>query len=171
MHVSAVALKRLQLDAVWWLVSPQNPLKPARGMASMDERLASARAVARHPRIVVTDVEAQLGTVYSAETLAALRRRFPAARFVWLMGSDNLLQIPRWKHWRSIFQSVPVAVVARPGSALRARSGQAVQTFGSALKDADRRFADLPPPALAIIETRRHPQSATQLRAARGSAA
>jgi nicotinate-nucleotide adenylyltransferase len=128
--------------------------------------MESARHVARHPRIVVTDIEAQLGTVFTEETIAALQRRFPHLRFVWLMGSDNLLQIPRWKNWQRIFQALPVAVVARPGSALQARTGIAMQQFRSAETRADARFANRRPPALALLDARRNPQSATRLRAA-----
>ncbi|MGH7123366.1 MAG: nicotinate-nucleotide adenylyltransferase, partial [Stellaceae bacterium] len=83
LHVSLEALKRLDLDQVWWLVAPQNPLKPTKGMASLEERLASARQLVRHPRIAVTDLEARLGTRYTADTLRELRRRFPNTRFVW----------------------------------------------------------------------------------------
>jgi len=85
------------------MVSPQNPLKPQRGMAPFPVRLRSARAMARHPRIKVTGIEARLGTRYTADTLAALKRRFARTRFVWLMGADNLIQIPRWEEWTTIF--------------------------------------------------------------------
>src|SRR3954471_15978292 len=91
-HLSREAIKRLDLDEVWWLVSPQNPLKPARGMAPLEERMAGAVRLAEPPRLRVTDLEARLGTRYTADTILALKRRFPATRFVWLMGADNLRQ-------------------------------------------------------------------------------
>src|SRR6266700_1688109 len=90
LYVSLTAMRRLGLDYVWWLVSPGNPLKDGRDMASFEKRLASARRTARHPRLIVSDIERQLGTRYTIDTVAALQRRFPAIRFVWLMGSDNL---------------------------------------------------------------------------------
>ncbi|MBV9833149.1 MAG: nicotinate-nicotinamide nucleotide adenylyltransferase, partial [Alphaproteobacteria bacterium] len=96
-HISLEALKRLDLDEVWWLVSPQNPLKAANGMASLADRMEGARSVtATHPRLRVTDLERKLGTRYTIDTVRALRRRHPHARFVWLMGADNLRQLPRW---------------------------------------------------------------------------
>ncbi|MBM3560472.1 MAG: nicotinate-nicotinamide nucleotide adenylyltransferase, partial [Alphaproteobacteria bacterium] len=112
-YVSTEALRRLGLDEVWWLVSPQNPLKPAAGMAPLAERLAGARAVARHPRIRITALEARLGTTWTIDTIVALGRRFPGTRFVWLMGADNLVQIPRWRDWSSIFNRIAIAVIAR----------------------------------------------------------
>ncbi len=113
-RMSLAALERLGLDEVWWLVSPQNPLKPAAGMAPLEARIASARKVARHPRIRPTAIEAELGTQLTIDTLQALRRRFPHVRFLWLMGSDNLLQFHRWVEWRAIARTVPIVVMARP---------------------------------------------------------
>jgi nicotinate-nucleotide adenylyltransferase len=113
-HVSLEVMRRLGLDEVWWLVSPQNPLKSEAGMAPLAARLASARAVARHPRIKPTAIEAELGTRYAVDTVAALQRRWPHVRFVWVMGADNLLQFHRWKRWRQLARAVPIAVVARP---------------------------------------------------------
>ena len=169
-HVSEAALKKLGLDYVWWLVSPQNPLKPSRGMASFDKRLEAAKRLAdRHPRIVVSGVEQELGTRFTIDTLKALKRRFADTRFVWLMGSDNLVQIPRWRRWREIFAQVPVAVVTRPGSALPARHSKAAIRFKSSGLPADARFADAKLPALTVIEVKRNPASGTQLRAASAS--
>ncbi len=99
LHVSEVALKRLGLDYVWWLVAPHNPLKPTIGMAPLDARVSMAAQTAAHPRILVMDIEAALGTRYTIDTLGALERRFPQLRFVWLMGSDNLDQFRHWRRW------------------------------------------------------------------------
>jgi nicotinate-nucleotide adenylyltransferase len=166
MHASLLALKQLDLDYVWWLVSPQNPLKSQWGMAEFSQRIEQARIVARHPRLRVTAIEGDLRTVYTIDTIAALQRRFPRAHFVWLMGSDNLLQIPRWRKWREIFRRVPVAVVTRPGSALAARCGVAAQSFARGVVPANSRFALRSAPALTILDGRRNPQSATALRGA-----
>jgi nicotinate-nucleotide adenylyltransferase len=114
-HITREALKRFRLDRVWWLVSPGNPLKP-RPPAPLPLRLAEARRRMRHPRVAVTDLEARLGTRATADTLAALRRRYPGVRFVWLMGADNLAQFHRWERWRTILATVPVGVLARPGA-------------------------------------------------------
>jgi len=169
-HVSETALKKLDLDYVWWLVSPQNPLKPVRGMASFDKRLAAAKRLAgAHPRMIATGIEEELGTRFTMHTLRALKRRFPQARFVWLMGSDNLVQIPRWRSWQQIFAEVPVAVVTRPGSALPARHSKAAIRFKSSGLPADARFADAKLPALTVIEVKRNKASGTKLRAASAS--
>jgi nicotinate-nucleotide adenylyltransferase len=128
-HISLMALKRLRLDEVWWLVSPQNPLKPTDGMAPFGERLAGAKALARHPRIRVTGIEAGLRTTYTAETLQRLARRMPRLRFIWLMGADNLAQIHQWRDWQQIFRTVAVAVFARPSYCLRALASKAAHRF------------------------------------------
>ncbi len=169
-HISLLALRRLGLDEVWWLVSPQNPLKPARGMSPLPERLAEAARVARHPRIHATAIEAHLGTRYTADTLAALRRRFPNVRFVWLMGADNLAQIPQWRRWETIFHSAAIAIFDRNSYSSRALAGKAARRFAS--KRLPERQAkilvDTPPPAWLFLHTRLHPASATQIRARRG---
>jgi nicotinate-nucleotide adenylyltransferase len=164
LHVSSSAIKTLGLDYVWWLVSPQNPLKSKSGMAVMAERLSSAREAAKHPRIIVTDIEAQFGTFYTIDTLAMLARRFPAIHFVWLMGSDNLVQFPHWRNWQDIFLMAPIAVVSRPGSALKARCGTAAQKFAHARAPADEIFATRLPPTWTIVEARNDPTSSTQIR-------
>jgi nicotinate-nucleotide adenylyltransferase len=128
-HASELALKQLHLNYVWWLVAPQNPLKDARGMAPFATRLTRATAFACHPRIVVTGLESDLGTRFTIDTLHALQRRFGRIHFVWLMGSDNLLQLPHWRDWRDIFAAMPVAVVARPGNVLSARTSKAATHF------------------------------------------
>lgn len=170
-HISLFALKALGLDRVWWLVSPQNPLKSPAEMAALPDRLAWARRVAAHPRIEVTGIETDLGTRYTADTLAKLTRRFPKTRFVWLMGADNLRQIPRWKHWTRIFESVPVAVFARPTYSLSALSGQAAQRYIRrrvsvlGVKGLVRRER----PAWVFLRNPLHTASATAIRQARAA--
>ena len=172
LHVSLEALKRLSLDEVWWLVAPQNPLKPVKGMASFETRLASARALVRHPRIAVTDLEARLGTRYTADTLAELRRRFPNSHFVWLMGADNLGQIRHWERWQDVFRLAAVAVFDRPTYCLRALAGLAAQRFKRRRKPPRdvRRLADAELPAWALFRIRLDASSATALRARKSRA-
>lgn len=125
------ALREFGLDRIWWLVSPGNPLKRD-GPAPVARRVAAARAIMRHPRVTVTDVEVHLGTRFTAQTLARLTALYPGVRFVWLMGSDNLASFHHWDHWKDILRSVPIGVIVRPGSGLRARLSPAAQRFRSA---------------------------------------
>lgn len=166
-HISETALKRLKLDEVWWLVSPQNPLKPVVGMAPFAERLRRAATLARHPRIHVSAIEARLGTQYTADTLAALKRRFPRVHFVWLMGADNLIQLPRWERWSSIFHSMPIAVFARSPYYLRALVGKAAIRFRRYRRrpGSGGCLARMKPPAWMFLHLRLHPASATRIRA------
>lgn len=170
--IAETARKRLRLDAVWLLVSPGNPLKPARGMARLERRLASARdVVAGNARLIATDLEARLGTRFTIDTIQRLRTRFPRVRFVWLMGADNLIQIPRWQFWRSIFRRVPVAVFPRPGFTRAALASQAARLFRSRFVPPARagalRFATAP--AWTLLPMREHPASATAIRAGKAA--
>ena len=130
-HITREALKRFGLDRVWWLVSPGNPLK-ARGPAPIAQRLAHARSIMQHPKVLVTDIEKKLNTRYTAETLTRLRALYPGVRFVWLMGADNLAQFHKWQEWQQIAQSVPMGVVARPGDRISARMSPAAKIFSQA---------------------------------------
>ena len=166
-HVAERALAALGLDQVWLLVSPGNPLKPARGMAPFARRLASARRVADGRRVVATGIEARLGTRYTADTLALLRKRFPRARFVLLLGADNLEQLPRWRRWREIARQTPIAVVPRPGATRRALAGRAARVLGrhrrrpeALLLEAQGAHAPW-----CLIPASEHPASATAIRA------
>jgi nicotinate-nucleotide adenylyltransferase len=169
LHVSDVALKRLGLDYVWWLVTPQNPLKPTTSMAPLYDRLAyAADRFEQHPRVIVVDIEATLGTHYTVDTLTALRRRFHQVNFVWLMGTDNLANFQRWKRWRDIANMVPIAVVMRPGSTLAPLHAKAAQFFAGSRTTDLTSFARSKPPAFAIIEGPRSKASATAIRAQTG---
>ncbi len=131
-HVSREALRRFGLDRLWWLVSPGNPLKP-QGPAPLEARMQRARElVAGDPRIIVSDLEARLGTRYTADTIRALGRLYPGVRFVWIMGADNLAGFHRWQDWREIMQMVPVGVIARPGLRGAARTSKAAQVYRDA---------------------------------------
>lgn len=127
-HITREALKRFGLDRVWWLVSPGNPLKK-QGPAALEKRVRRAREVMQHPRVEVTDIEAHLGTRYTAQTLAKLRAMYPKVRFVWLMGADNLAQFHHWQDWRQIMETVPVGVLARPGQRISARMSRAATLY------------------------------------------
>lgn len=166
--IAEQALKVLRLDQVWLLVSPQNPLKSPAGMAPQAQRLNSARAVlGGHPRLRATAMESAFGTRYTADTLAVLQTRFPRVRFVWLMGADNLVQIARWARWTRIFQSVPVAILARsPYSqkALAAKAARRMARFRLPERSAAG-LAERAPPAWTFLHTRLHPASATAIRA------
>lgn len=168
-HISLLALKHLDLDAVWWLVSPGNPLKDARENAPLADRLVRARAVAGHAAIAATDIETRLGTRFTVDTLAALKTCFPDTRFVWLMGADNLLQMDRWKRWQEIFRLVPVAIFDRAPYASRALAGKAARRFArhQLLWPHARRLADHEPPAWSFFHARLHHGSATAIRARR----
>jgi len=163
-------MRRLRLQQVWLLVSPGNPLKRADGMASFSDRLASARAIADGRRVIATDIEARLGTRYTVDTVRALRRRFPCARFVWLMGADNLEQLPRWRGWRDIVGMVPFAVHPRPSYNQRALAGRAARRLRQARVSERRaaRLVSLPAPAWVFLPGAQHQASATALRRAGG---
>jgi len=114
-RISLFAIDALGLDEVWWLVSPGNPLKPAKGMALLTARVRSAQQQARGAPIRVSAIERELGTVFTIDTIRGLKHRFPKRRFIWLMGADNLAQFDQWKDWRGIARELPIAVIARPG--------------------------------------------------------
>jgi nicotinate-nucleotide adenylyltransferase len=170
LEIALIALRRLALDEVWFLVSPGNPLKSGDGMAPLAARAGSARRIAGpHPRLRVVTVEAMLGTRYTADTLTALTRRFRRVRFTWLMGADNLAQIPAWARWRAIFAAVPVAVFARPGYSVAALAGRAARRFAKARKSGHdlRALPAVAPPAWGFFHTRLNPASASAIRDAR----
>jgi nicotinate-nucleotide adenylyltransferase len=166
---SLLAMKRLKLDRMWWLVTPGNPLKDTRGLAPLKQRIAAARALAHHPRIDITSFEAVINTRYTYDTLRYLLRRCPGVRFVWVMGADNLRSFYRWQKWRNIASLIPIAVVDRMGSSLYATSGRAGQALiRYRLPEQDVvSLADKKPPAWVYIHGLKSPLSSTALRAAR----
>jgi nicotinate-nucleotide adenylyltransferase len=165
-HVTLLAMRRLRLDRVWWLVTPGNPLKELSGLAPLSERMAAARALARHPRIAVTGFEAEIGARYTLDTLEYVAARAAAARFVWIMGADNLAQFSRWRGWRRIAELMPFAVVDRPGWTLRATRSKAALALGPfRIDETDASILpDLPPPAWVFLHGPRSPLSSTVLR-------
>ena len=172
-HVAETAMRRLGLDRVVWLVSPQNPLKDARDSAPLADRMASARraadAAARGPVMIVSDVETRMGTQWTIDTLRVLAARHPGVNFVWLMGSDNLASFHRWRGWTDIMRLMPVAVIARPGSLLDSRTAPAAARFAGARVPAAR--ARLLPymeaPAWTYLTAPLNPRSSSAIRAVR----
>jgi nicotinate-nucleotide adenylyltransferase len=165
-----LAMRRIGLDRVWWLVTPGNPLKDTRGLAPLRERVAAAQALAHHPRIDVTDLEAELGTAYTYETVSYLRRRCPGAHFVWIMGADNLRSFHRWQRWRDIAGLVPIAVIDRLGPSLYATGSAAAHALAHFRlpEAAARTLPGQKPPAWIYLHGLKSPLSSTALRAARG---
>jgi nicotinate-nucleotide adenylyltransferase len=170
-HLSAslLAMKKLRLDRVWWLVTPGNPLKDTRGLAPLAQRIAAARALTRHPRIEVTGLEAVIDTRYTYDTIKWLVTRCPQVRFVWIMGADNLRSFHRWQRWRGIARLVPMAVVDRLGPSLYALAGVAGQALARARipEAAARSLPERSPPAWVYLHGLKSPLSSTALRAAR----
>ena len=160
LYVSLTALRRLKLDYVWWLVSPGNPLKTASSTADFAKRFASAQKIARHPRLMVSDIERQLGTHYTIDTVKALLRRFPQVQFIWLMGSDNLENFHLWWDWQKLARFLPLAVVQRPGHIMASIHAAPIRRYG-----AQRGSPFSRPPAILILDGARNPESATRLRA------
>ncbi|WP_458093564.1 nicotinate-nucleotide adenylyltransferase [Roseomonas sp. WA12] len=174
-HVADMARHVLRLDEVWLLVSPGNPLKPNAGMAPFAERLDSARRIADGRRVIAVDVEARLGLRQTERSLARLRQLFPRARFVWIMGADNMVQLPRWRRWRRLARGTPMAVLPRPGYTRRAVDGPAATALrqhrrhcGALLAGPNEAGRHAP---WCMVPAREHPASATAIRAQRAQRA
>ena len=164
--ITRLALNRLALDRVWWLVTPGNPLKSPTGLAALKARMDAARRLDVGPRVIVSDIEAQIGSRFTYDTLLWLKRRAPGVHFVWIMGADNLRQFHLWRRWRLIAELMPIAVVDRPGSTLKAilsPAGAALARFRVPERDATR-FAAMKPPALLFLHGPRSKLSSTALR-------
>jgi nicotinate-nucleotide adenylyltransferase len=165
-HVAETAMRRLRLDRVIWLVSPQNPLKPTHETADLAHRLAGARAVASGPGMIVSDAETRIGAQYTIDTLRVLKARYPRVKFVWIMGADSLASFHRWRGWTQIMREVPVAVVSRPWIAIRARFSPAARRFAR-FRRPSAQAALLPgmtPPAWVFLRGPFDFQSSTALR-------
>ncbi|MGH6858569.1 MAG: nicotinate-nucleotide adenylyltransferase [Methylocella sp.] len=165
-EASLLALRRLRLDRVWWLVSPANPLKNARELAPLAERVDAARRVGRHPRIKITALEAAIGATYTYQTITYLKKRCPGVHFVWLMGADNFCLFDRWQRWRDIARLVPIAIIDRPGSTLTAPHGRAAEALAPYRRDEtdSALLAMASPPAFIFLHGPRSPASSTALR-------
>lgn len=165
-HITREAMKRLGLDAVWWLVSPGNPLKE-HGPQPIETRIAHARDVMDHPRVTITGIEEQLGTRFTAETLEALFRHYPRVNFVWLMGADNLATFDRWERWDWIMEALPVAVIARPGERVAARTSTAARIYRDRRVPGREaaRITQMEAPAWSLINVPMRPHSSSAIRA------
>ncbi len=167
---SLAALRLLNLDQIWWLVSPQNPLKSSEGMAEFEERLDAAKKIARHPKIQVSDFEARIGEQRTARTIAALKVTYPQHKFVWLMGADNMVQLPKWQQWQQIMDMVPVAIFNRPGYTYKALNGKVASMYrknrvlNTLFGDYRRQLAEMAPPAWAFLPETAFNLSSTQIR-------
>ncbi|MCO5080477.1 MAG: nicotinate-nucleotide adenylyltransferase [Rhizobiaceae bacterium] len=164
--VAEIALRRLALDQLWWMVTPGNPLKSTRELAPLAERIRLSEAVAEDPRIKVTAFEASYRVRYTADTLALVKRLNPGVDFVWIMGADNLRDFHRWQRWRKIAMTFPIAVIDRPGSTLSFLSSLVAKTFDYArIDEGDApRLARMKPPAWTFIHGPRSSLSSTALR-------
>ncbi|MDO9381456.1 MAG: nicotinate-nucleotide adenylyltransferase [Hyphomicrobiaceae bacterium] len=165
--VARTAVRRLQLDQLWWLVTPGNPLKAHDGLAPLEQRMEACRTLAgTDPRMKVTSFEAQLGSAYTALTLEYLKRRFPDVRFVWVMGADNLANFHCWQNWRGIAGMMPIAVVDRPGWRLRALASPAAQALRNSQipETGAASLATIPTPCWTFLTSKLSSLSSTELR-------
>lgn len=166
-HISTLSLEALGLDEVWWLVSPQNPLKSMSNMASFAERYAQAKICATiNPRIHVSNVETHLGTCFTVDSLKAIKNHYPDCAFVWIVGADNLRQMPKWKGWREIFRTVPIAVFPRAPYSIRALGGRAARCFDAGRIEVRqaKKLVNMPPPAWVFLKAPKHGASSTSIR-------
>jgi nicotinate-nucleotide adenylyltransferase len=166
-EASLLAMKRLGLDRMWWLVTPGNPLKDTSELPPVEERIAAAHALADHPRIDVTGFESVIGLTYTCDTIAYILRECPDVKFVWIMGADNLKGFHRWKNWRGIFGAIPIAIMDRGGIGLSATSGPAAIHFARARipENQAMTLADRTPPAWVYLHGFKSDLSSTALRA------
>ncbi|WP_283806871.1 nicotinate-nucleotide adenylyltransferase [Bradyrhizobium canariense] len=169
--ISLFAIKRLNLDRVWWLVTPGNPLKDRGALHDLGERAEAARQMANDPRIDVSCLEAVIGTRYTVDTITYLRRRTSGLRLVWIMGADNLAQFHRWQSWQRIAAAVPIAVIDRPPQSFRALSAPAAQALAHYRIPENQagRLADCAAPAWVFLTGMKSNLSSTGLRNPDGS--
>ena len=164
--ITRIALTRLRLDRVWWMVTPGNPLKSSDELAALDDRVEKARLLLDDPRVAITGFEAEIGARYTCDSVAFLKARAPGVKFVWLMGADNLMQFHLWRNWRAIAAAAPIAVIDRPGSTLKALASRAAQAMArTRIPEREAaHLADRPPPAFVFLHGPRSTLSSTALR-------
>ena len=135
--VAEIALRRLGLDQLWWMVTPGNPLKNRADLAPLATRIKACEALVSDPRIKITAFEQSFGVTYTANTLRLIKAKNPLARFIWIMGADNLRSFHRWQNWRTIAETFPIAVIDRPGATLAYLSSTMAQAYSHARVDED----------------------------------
>ena len=164
-HITKEALKRFKLDQVWWLISPKNPLK-AKNPNTVSQRIKEAKLLFSHPRVVITDLEIQLTTQYTSDTILKLKKLYPGVSFVWLMGADNIPSFNLWKNWKKIMREVPIGVVDRPGSNYATRKNKMTESFkGEKIPGTHSKLlAFTEPPAWCYISTSLNHTSSSQIR-------
>ena len=167
--VALTALKALKLDAVWWMVSPQNPLKDPAETDDFAERLSAAKKLAHHPRFLVTDLEKHLGTRNTAQTLAKLKPMLARGQFVWIMGADSFAGLHQWNRWRDIVKTLPLAVIDRPGHGLKAMSSPAARLLAKyrVNRRSAAKLVGTKPPAWVFLSLPLRKESSTAIRKAR----
>lgn len=167
LHVARAGLRQLQLDEIWWLVSPQNPLKPEQ--PTWESRAETVLNLPLPPNMRVSDIELRYGTQYTVDLLTTLKTREPNTQFVFMMGADNLLQLPKWRHWQTIVETIPIAVIARPGASIHARLGQAARQYNYARIGEDQAhiLKDEVAPAWAYLTLPLDKRSSSAIRASR----
>ncbi|MGD9637949.1 MAG: nicotinate-nucleotide adenylyltransferase [Alphaproteobacteria bacterium] len=165
-YISEMALKKMNLDEVWWLVSPQNPLKSSQGMASFEQRYDYAKKIITNSKIKVSNIEQELGTRYTVDTISRLKQIYKSYKFVWIMGADNLEQIPKWKNWKKIFNLVPIAVFDRNQYSLRIKFLKAAKTFKKQKIEGAKlfRLCYFKAPAWGFFRIKNNPLSSTDIR-------
>jgi nicotinate-nucleotide adenylyltransferase len=169
LHISRHAFTRLDLDSIWWMVSPLNPLKDISDVASLSERIQIAKKVAAsEKRIKITDIEQFLGTRYTIDTIKSLRETFPENQFVWIMGADNLKQLPEWKNWSALMETIPIAVFDRAPYSASSLASRAAKIYApNRIKPGNAQaLADHSAPSWIYLTIPRHSASGTQLRSA-----
>lgn len=164
--VAEIALRRLGLNQLWWMVTPGNPLKDTSQLPSLAERIRLSEEINHDPRIKVTGFEASFDTAYTAQTLAMIHQRNIGVNFVWIMGADNLASFHKWQDWQIIAKTFPIAVIDRPGSTLSYLSSIMAKTFDYARVDENDApaLARLKAPAWTFIHGPRSPLSSTAIR-------
>ena len=165
-NICLYTLNFLGLNQLWCLVSPQNPLKQKKDLASLDERVEKTKKMLKHPKICVTDIEKKYKTYYTIDTIKKLLIRFPKNKFIWIMGADNLIQIIKWKDWEKIFYKVSIVVIDRPGYGLKSRLSIAAQRFSKyKIQNSEaKRILTQKPPAWIFLQPRLDKSASTKIR-------
>ncbi len=166
LEISLAALDKIDLDEIWWLVSPGNPLKNDEDKITYNQRFQSALDIVNDDRILVSDFEEKFNTRYTIDTLHCIKNEYPKFSFLWLMGADNLEQFNKWKDWEKIAYTVPIAIFNRPSYSnanIKSVAAKALEKYR--IDQADiRKLYKLEPPAWSFYEATNNPKSSTEIR-------